>query len=214
MQEDFFDVRENRVDDLRERVGAGTYHLPGETIAECLMQMPVGELTPEQIALLTEPVRRQNQRAARRLAPDPTKEGWCNTHQRLYNIQHGFRHLDCPACFEKIVEESLQKLKKQHDAAQETGVEYTTAQWRAQNRQEEYLRRREAFQQQAFSQEGGMRQDAGVVSPPESELFLLGLYVEESPKPERFSWIEWTVILLFTGVVVGIIYQIVTMAGR
>jgi len=114
-QTDFFEVRDRRVERLRERVQRGDYNLPGETIAECLQTLPVGELTPEQIALVTAPIVRENRAAGRRLR-EQAGQGWCNTHQCLYPVVHGYRTLDCDQCFGEQVQQAIQKLKRIEDA--------------------------------------------------------------------------------------------------
>lgn len=114
-QTDFFEVRDRRVERLRERIQRGDYNLPGETIAECLQTLPVGELTPEQIALVTEPIVRRNKAASRRLAAE-AGQGWCNVHQCAYKVVHGHRTLDCDQYFGEQVSEAVQKLKRMQDA--------------------------------------------------------------------------------------------------
>lgn len=114
-QTDFFEVRDRRVERLRERIQRGDYNLPGDTIAECLLTLPVGELTPEQIALVTEPIVRQNKAAVRRLEAE-AGEGWCSVHQCVYPVVHGYRTLDCNQCFEAEVSAAVRKLKRVQDA--------------------------------------------------------------------------------------------------
>ncbi len=183
--------REERVEMLRKRVGRSDYNLPGETVASTLLSLQVGEMTPEQKELAGEAQRRRNRQAVRRIAserllmqsPEPSPlEGeiaTCPVHKVEYIVVNHCRTLDCDLCFEAEVTRATQRLME--------------------------MKERRIEDCQGMSEEAGMRQDAGVVSPP-SQMFFDSLQGGiELPKPlARF--LPYAVISFFGGVVVAIVW--------
>lgn len=176
--------REERVEMLRQRIGRSDYNLPAETIAASLLSLQVGEMSDEQRTLAGESQRRRNRQAVRRIAserllmqsPAPSPlEGeiaLCPVHRVEYIVVNHCRTLDCDLCFEAEVARATQRLVEMKERRMEDA-------------------------QEAFRQEGGMRQDAGVFSPPASQ------------QRERFSLLEWLAVGVFVAAGAALVASLV-----
>lgn len=186
--------RDERVEMLRQRIGRSDYNLPADTIASSILSLQVGEMTEEQRELAGEAQRSRNRQAARRIAserllmqsPEPSPlEGeiaTCPVHHVEYIVVNHCRTLDCDLCFEAEVARATERLVEMKERRMEDA-------------------------RTEFQQESGMRQDAGVVSPP-SQMFFDSLQGGiELPKPLARA-LPYLVVGVFASIILAIVWQL------